>query len=347
MPLHLIHGPPNSGRAGLVRERFEAALARDPVLVVPTLDDVAWFERELAGAGAILGATTTTLAGLFRLVAAADGVPAPAELTPAQRRRAIALAVGRHRPELGPLRRSSGRPGFALAFGRLLDELQAAGLGPADVEAGAGTLESSAYLTDVATLFAGYETVREGLGLLDAQGVARQAIALLRESPSAWERPVFIYGLDDLTANQLDLLAALAATAEVTMAVPYEDGNAAIAARTAPLLERLRGIHLASETPTEPDPPTPTTPSSSTSSGASAGRARSGSLPAGVSSSCARRGSAARPRRSAPRWRDCAPPAPSRMRSRSHCGPRSGAVRRSRRCWSPTGCRSRSRQRSS
>ena len=40
MPLLLLHGPLNSGRAGLIRERFLAALGRDPVLVVPTLDDV-------------------------------------------------------------------------------------------------------------------------------------------------------------------------------------------------------------------------------------------------------------------------------------------------------------------
>ncbi len=40
MPLKLIHGPPNSGRAGLVRRAFLAARERDPVLVVPTVDDV-------------------------------------------------------------------------------------------------------------------------------------------------------------------------------------------------------------------------------------------------------------------------------------------------------------------
>ncbi len=40
MALNLIHGPPNSGKAGLVRQGFAAALDRDPVLVVPTVDDV-------------------------------------------------------------------------------------------------------------------------------------------------------------------------------------------------------------------------------------------------------------------------------------------------------------------
>jgi len=255
MPLHLIHGPPNSGRAGLVRERFEAALERDPVLVVPTLDDVHWFERELAAGGAMLGATTTTFPGLFRLVAAVAGTPAPAELTSAQRRRAVALAVELCRGRLGPLRHSAARPGFPVAFERLLDELQAAGLGPSDVEAGAGTLEGSAYLGDVATVVSAYAEVRDRLGLTDAHGIARDAVALVRGQPDTWDRPVFLYGLDDLSGNQFDLLAALASTSEVTVALPYEEGNPALAAR-ASLLERLRGIGTTatSETRTEPQP---------------------------------------------------------------------------------------------
>ena len=47
MSLELIVGPPNSGRAGAVLDRFGAALERDPLLVVPTSDDVDRFEREL------------------------------------------------------------------------------------------------------------------------------------------------------------------------------------------------------------------------------------------------------------------------------------------------------------
>ena len=56
MPLNLIHGPPNSGRAGRIRRGLIAVLDRDPVLVVPTLDDVYRFERELCAEGAVLGA---------------------------------------------------------------------------------------------------------------------------------------------------------------------------------------------------------------------------------------------------------------------------------------------------
>ena len=63
MSLSLIHGPPNSGRAGLVRRALIDVLERDPVLVVPTVDDVYSFERELCEEGAILGASVMTFGG--------------------------------------------------------------------------------------------------------------------------------------------------------------------------------------------------------------------------------------------------------------------------------------------
>jgi ATP-dependent helicase/DNAse subunit B len=254
MSLHLTYGPPNSGRAGLIRRRLLAVLDRDPVLVVPTADDVYVFERELSQERAILGATVTNFGGLFRAVTATAGAPLGIELTPAQRLGAVAAAVEESRSGLGPLRSSARRPGFAHALMRLFDELQEAGREPADVEATAATLEGSAYLGDVATLFAGYARIRDGLSRVDAHDVSREAIRLLRESGEAWHgRPVFLYGFDDLTRNQLDLIAALAAVAGVTVALPYEDGNSALAARGA-LLASLRRIGVDSVTETKADP---------------------------------------------------------------------------------------------
>jgi ATP-dependent helicase/DNAse subunit B len=255
MPLNLIHGPPNSGRAGLIRRRFAAALDRDPVLVVPTIDDVYSFEREICEGGAVLGATVMTFGGLFRAVATAAGAPPGVELTPAQRLGAVSAAIAARRESLGPLRRSALRPGFAVALERLLGELQDAGLGPGDVEAGAGSLESSAYLGDLAALFAGYAGVRDRLGLVDSHGIAAEAIERLCDSGGdLWrQRPVFLYGLDDLTRNQLDLIAALAAITEVTVALPYEQGNTALAARSS-LLESLRELGAPTETKTAPNP---------------------------------------------------------------------------------------------
>lgn len=254
MSLKLIHGPPNSGRAGRIRRGLIAALDRDPVLVVPTLDDVYAFERELCASGAVLGADVMTFGGLFRAVATAGGAPPGAVLTPAQRLGAVAAAVSERRSELGPLRGSALQSGFPLALERLLDELQGAGLEPADVEATAGTLEGSAYLGDIAALFAGYARVRDGLGTVDTHNIARDAIDLLNGAGEFWRRPVFLYGLDDLTPNQLSLIRGLASVAEVTVALPYESGHTALAARNAPLLEALERIGIDSIETTAADP---------------------------------------------------------------------------------------------
>jgi ATP-dependent helicase/DNAse subunit B len=254
VPLKLIQGPPNSGRAGRIRRGLLAVLDRDPVLVVPTLDDVYAFERELCAESAILGADVMTFGGLFSAVATAGGAPPGAVLTHAQRLGAVAAAAAARRADLGPLRGSASQPGFPLALEHLLDELQGAGLEPADVEAAAGTLEGSAYLGDIATLFAGYAQLRDRLAMVDSHGIARDAIGLLETGSGFWLRPVFLYGLDDLTRNQLDLIRALAPGVDVTVTLPYEAGHTALAARNAPLLEALGeiGVDSVEETPADP-----------------------------------------------------------------------------------------------
>jgi ATP-dependent helicase/DNAse subunit B len=254
VPLNLIHGPPNSGRAGVVRRRFKAALDASPVLVVPNLDDAFSFEAELCEEGAVLGGTVTTFNGLFAMVATAAGSPPPPLLTPAQRLRVAAIAVAACRDRLGPLRRSARRAGFAASLVALLDELQAAGVEPAAIEAGAASLEGSAYLGDLATLFAAYEEARAEAGRADVHGVAGEAIAALTGPGDAWAgRPVFVYGLDDLTHNQFELLRRLSAITDVTVSLPYEEGRLALGARSA-LMQRLREqIGAVEETTTEPD----------------------------------------------------------------------------------------------
>src|SRR5687767_14913585 len=129
MALQLIIGPPNSGRTGAVLERFRAQISRDPVLVVPTLDDAERFERELTAPGeAVVGATVCTYERLFRLVARATGAEAPPAMSATQRRRLAREAVERAQPRL--LARSARRPGFARALDELLEDLQAARVDP-------------------------------------------------------------------------------------------------------------------------------------------------------------------------------------------------------------------------
>lgn len=240
MPLRLITGPPNSGRAGRIRRLFSASLDREPVLVVPTLDDVTAFQRELSREGAVLGGAVTTFEGLTREIAAAGGAPRPA-LTSSQRLLVVSAAIAERRRGLGPLARSAGYPGFARALAILLDDLQAGGLSPDDVLAGARTLGDNAYLGGLAAIFSGYVEIRDRLGRTDSHGIGAAALAVVRGEAQDWPpRPVFLYGFDDLTPVQCDLVEALAARGETTVTVPHEQGNDVLGAR-ARLLEALRG----------------------------------------------------------------------------------------------------------
>jgi ATP-dependent helicase/DNAse subunit B len=247
MPLKLILGPPNSGRADRIQDLFREALDRNPILVLPTLDDVFRFERSLLASGAALGGSVMTFGELFREVARCGGAASEGELTPAQRLAAVSTGIAFAREGLGPLRRPAARAGFAMPFERLLTELQSAGLEPASLGSGAQTLESSAYLGDLSALFTAYAALRDRLDMHDVHSLAREAVAALRAAPGSWrERPVFFYEPGDLTPNQRRLVEAMSAAAEVTVAIPYEEGNTALATR-ATLLEELRGMATETE----------------------------------------------------------------------------------------------------
>jgi ATP-dependent helicase/DNAse subunit B len=239
MPLSLIAGPPNSGRTGAILERFRATASRDPVLVVPTVDDVERFERELTSGGEpVIGASVCTFERLFALVARATGAPAGQALTPTQRRRIAREAVSR--AELKLLAASSRRPGFAVALDELISELQAALVDPATLSECAA--EAGPYELEVAALYEAYVAVRGDLGRHDQHSLAGAATAALRANPEAWGgRPVFLYGFDDLTVEQLELARELWATSRVTIALPWEDREVLTSARGA-LFAQLRDV---------------------------------------------------------------------------------------------------------
>jgi ATP-dependent helicase/DNAse subunit B len=253
--LSLIVGPPNSGKAGAVRARLEVALARDPLLIVPTLDDTGRFEAELCeqagSAGTVVGASIGTFEHLFGQVAKATGASLPPPLTRAQARHVARLAAGSAKLEI--LRRSSRRPGFAPALATLVGELQSAGIDPDTFGADAAEHESSAYLSEIARLYRAYTETRDSLGRGDVHLAAARATAALRTSPEAWgARPVFFYGFDDLTPEQLALVDALVRATDVTFAVPYED-RLTFRARSR-LQAELRELGPAEELTMAPDP---------------------------------------------------------------------------------------------
>jgi ATP-dependent helicase/DNAse subunit B len=244
MGVRLIVGPPNSGRTGRTLDAFRAAAARDPVLVAPTVDDVERFEQELTReGGVVIGATVGTFDQLFGLVARATDAPVGPAVSRTQRMRLAREAASR--ADLKLLAASSRRPGFATALEELVSELQAALVDPVDLRERAA--EAGPYELEIASLYESYLRVRDELGLQDDHSLAAAATAALRERRDAWgARPVSLYGFDDLTQEQLELVRELAASTEVTVALPWEDRESLTLARGALFAELrdLRGVTI-------------------------------------------------------------------------------------------------------
>lgn len=248
MSIKLIVGPPNSGRLEAVQRRFEGALERDPVLVVPTADDVASFERRLCGeAGAALGGTIATFAGLTAEVAVALAPKLAPELTVSERQALVGAAIARARPRR--LGRSAARPGFAPALDALIAELQGAFLSPAEFARLVAELDDPGYETELADLYSAYVELRDDSGRGDRGATLEAVTAALRADPDGWSaRPVFLYGFDDLTRSQIELLGALAAACDVAVAVTFADRRALAArARLIAVLENELGAVRAPE----------------------------------------------------------------------------------------------------
>jgi len=245
MPLTLVTGPANAAKAGEILARFNAALPREPLLVVPTAADRDHYARELAEAGIVLGADVVTFTDLVGEIAAATGVEGRV-LRPVARARVLG-AVAASVP-LRALERSARAPGFAAALGALFDELGRSLVTPArfaramrDWEAAGG---APAHAGELAALHLAYHRRLEALGATDAESLARAALDALRVGPAAWgSRPVLLYGFDDLSPLQADAVETLAlrAHAEVCVALPWEPGRAAFAGR-AGTVEALRPL---------------------------------------------------------------------------------------------------------
>ncbi|HEX6585351.1 MAG TPA: PD-(D/E)XK nuclease family protein [Solirubrobacterales bacterium] len=237
MPLKLIIGPPNSGRTGAILDGFRAVASQDPVLVVPTVDDVERFEGELTrDGGAVLGASVGTFAQLFRLVARTTDATIGPVLSRTQRRRLARESVSR--AELKLLATSSKRPGFPAALEELISEVQGALIDPVTLRERAR--DAGPYEVEIAALYQAYVEVREELGRHDDHSLSAATTATLRARPDSWgSRPVFLYGFDDLTLDQLELIRELVRTAPVTVALPWEDRESLTEARGA-LFAQLR-----------------------------------------------------------------------------------------------------------
>jgi ATP-dependent helicase/DNAse subunit B len=232
MPITLVTGPANAGKAQVVMEAVRRHLAHgeDPLLVVPTRADAEHYLRELAGLQTAMGVRVERFAGLIGEAVHRAGVSEPVIGGLARERVLEALAS---RPGAPP-----PAPGFLRALGDLLAELQVRRVTPARLGQALSSWRAAdgreAGPAELGRLFSGYHATLERLGLLDAEQRAVRALDALRRRPALWEgTPVLFYGFDDLTTLQLDAIETLGrvVAAKVTVSLAYEPGRAAFAGR--------------------------------------------------------------------------------------------------------------------
>ncbi len=245
MPITLITGPANAGKAELVMDGVRRHLAhgQEPLLIVPTRADAEHYLRELAGDGAAIGVRVERFAGLIGEAVRRAGIGETVLGAVARERilEVIALRAG-----------APSAPGFVHALGDLFAELQVRRVTPARLSQALSSWRAAdgaaAHSEELERLFADYRATLERLGRVDAEQRAVRALDALRERPALWARtPVLLYGFDDLTRLQLDAIETLGRVvdAEVTVSLAYEPGRTAFAGRAASFhaLAPLAGEH--------------------------------------------------------------------------------------------------------
>ncbi len=256
MTLTLITGPANSAKAGEVFAAYAAASRRGAVLVVPTAADARHYERELAAAGGerppvVLG-SVLTFDGLVARIAERAGY-AGRRLSALQRRQLLVSVVARLRRDgLDALDASARGPGFALAAGDLIAELQRSLITPQRFTQALRTWAAqdprrAGFTHDLGRIYAAYARELDALGRVDRELFAWRALDALRADPQSWAvrtpDAVFIYGFDDMTPLERDAVETLARIpgVEVTVSLTYEPGRTALRAR-AEAVEELRPL---------------------------------------------------------------------------------------------------------
>lgn len=252
MPLQLIHGPPNSGRTEKVRADYLDLIDRNPLLIVPGVDDIFDWERRLSReSGAMVGGRISHFKDLADEILRKAGVellPLAGEL---QRRRFAAQAIASSRPDLAS--RLRHQPGLITAALDLIDDFRSNLRDPETLERKIGDSESN-HLRPIVGLYRDYLSRLESSGHSDRPGRQYRAT---KADLSGWAgTPVFVAGFDDLTAQQFELLVRLAERTDVTVVITHEPGNNAMAL-TASLFLALTdaGAKVVLET-ARPDEPT-------------------------------------------------------------------------------------------
>jgi ATP-dependent helicase/nuclease subunit B len=250
MPITLITGPANAGKAQMLLDAVRTQLARggDPLLVVPTRADGEQYLRELAGEDAVFGVRVERFDGLIAEAVRRAEVSGP-PLAGVAREQALAQLAARHM-------HAPPSAGYVRALGELIAELQVARVSPERFAAALAAWEAAdgadASAGGLAGVFAAYHALLERAALLDREQRVATALDRLRTEPWRWRgTPVLFYGFDDFTPIQLDAIDTLGRVVEapVTVSLTYEAGRTAFAGRAAtfaalaPLAHEHHALH--------------------------------------------------------------------------------------------------------
>lgn len=228
MPITLITGPANAGKAELVMDavRRHVAHGDEPLLVVPTRADAEHYRRELAGDGAMLGARVERFQGLIGEAVQRAGAGGPV-LGGLAREQALAAIGG-----------EQAARGFVRALAAFISELQVRRVSPARLsqalERWVAADGRRASAGELAASYEAYHRTLRAIGRVDQEQRSVLALDELRRAPARWGgTPVLFYGFDDLTRLQLDAIETLGARvgAHVTVSLTYESGRTAFAGR--------------------------------------------------------------------------------------------------------------------
>jgi ATP-dependent helicase/DNAse subunit B len=235
MPITLLTGPANAGKAELVlgAVRRHAARGQEPLLIVPRWADAEHYLRELAEDGAAMGVRVERFSALTEEVVRRAGLT----------RRPLG-AIARERVIEALARESipgAASSGLVAALGELISDLRQRRVAPARLRAALSAWAAEAngdgpVPAGLGRLYAAYDEALVRLGRPDAEQLALAALDELRVRPSLWGgTPVVLYGYDDLTPLQLDAIETLGRVvdAEVTVSLTYEPARAALASRAA------------------------------------------------------------------------------------------------------------------
>lgn len=212
MPVHLYLAPAASGKtAWLVDYALAqaAGLRAAPRVVVPTQLQVRSWKRRLAEGGGALGVRVGTFDTLYRDILAAAGEVCARLSEPIQYRLLRALADSAPLAHYAALRAT---PGFVQVVLRLVRELKAGGVYPANLSAAVAEMGGEPRLAEMAYLYAEYQRRLQQEGWADPAGVGWLAAAALTRRPDVartWPS-VLVDGFDDLSTVQLRVLEQLA-----------------------------------------------------------------------------------------------------------------------------------------